>query len=162
MKTWTVARVPRPVLSVHDRSGDAQQVLKSFQELEVWQKAHHLVLQTYRVTDGFPDRERYGIVSQVRRSAVSIPANIAEGFGRRTTKELLQFLVQANGSLEETRYFLILSLDLGYLKKQDFEEMQKQCSSVAQMIAALGRSLRPRLAGNHGSRDTSHGSRANG
>jgi four helix bundle protein len=150
------------VLSVRDRSGDEQQVLKSFQEVEVWRKAHQLALQTYRVTDGFPDRERYGIVSQVRRSAVSIPANIAEGFGRSTTKELLQFLVQANGSLEETRYFLILSLDLGYLKKQDFDEMQKRCSSVAQMIAALGRSLKPLLAGNHGSRAASHGSRTNG
>jgi four helix bundle protein len=134
-------------------------VLKSFQELEVWQRAHQLVLQTYRVTDSFPDRERYGIVSQVRRSAASIPANIAEGFGRRTTKELLQFLVQANGSLEETRYFLILSLDLGYLKKQDYEEMQKHCSSVAQMIAALARSLKLRMVGSHGAQTTGHGSR---
>jgi four helix bundle protein len=88
-------------------------MLRSFEELEVWQKAHHLALETYRVTDKFPDRERYGIVSQVRRSAASVPADIAEGFGRRTTKELLQFLVNANGSLEETRYFLILSRDLG-------------------------------------------------
>ena len=95
---------------------ELQSVLKGFQELEVWQRAHQLVLQTYRVTDSFPDRERYGSVSQVRRSAASIPANIAEGFGRRTTKELLQFLANANGSLEETRYFLVLSLDLGYLK----------------------------------------------
>ena len=71
-------------------------MLKSFRELEVWQKAHGLVLQTYRVTDKFPDRERFGIVSQIRRSAASVPANIAEGFGRRTTKELLQFLVTAN------------------------------------------------------------------
>src|SRR5260370_34385735 len=107
-------------------------MLRSFEELEVWQKAHHLDLETYRVTDGFPDRERYGIVSQVRRSAASIPANIAEGSGRRTTKELLQFLVNANGSLEETRYFLILSRDLGYLKNQDFEEMEIHWSSLAQ------------------------------
>ena len=62
-------------------------MLKSFKELEVWQRAHALVLETYRVTDGFPDREKYGIISQVRRSAASVPANIAEGFGRRTTKE---------------------------------------------------------------------------
>jgi four helix bundle protein len=150
------------VLSGHNRCGDAQQVLKSFQELEVWQKAHQLVLQTYRVTDSFPDRERYGIISQVRRSAASIAANIAEGFGRRTTKELLQFLANANGSLEETRYFVILSRDLGYLKEQDFVEMQKHCSSVAQMIAALGRSLKSRIEGGHGPRVTSHGSRING
>jgi four helix bundle protein len=134
-------------------------MLKSFRELEVWQKAHGLVLQTYRVTDKFPDRERCGIVSQIRRSAASIPSNIAEGFGRRTTKELLQFLTNANGSLEETRYFLILGRDLGYLKNEDFEDMEKQCSSVGQMIGALGRSLKSRLASLHGSQDTNHGSR---
>ena len=134
-------------------------MLKSFKELEVWQKAHDLVLLTYRVTEGFPDKEKYGIVSQVRRSAASVPANIAEGFGRRTTKELLQFLANANGSLEETRYFLILSRDLGYLKDQEFHEMDTQCSSVAQMMAALGRSLKSRLEGAHGTRATSHGSR---
>lgn len=137
-------------------------MLKSFQELEVWQKAHHLALRTYCVTDSFPDRERFGVTSQIRRSAASIPANIAEGFGRRTTRELLQFLANANGLLEETRYFLILSRDLGYLKRQDFEDMDKQCSSVAQMISGLGRSLKSRLAGVHESRATGHGSRANG
>jgi four helix bundle protein len=148
--------------ALYGRHGDGSEVLKSFQELEVWQKVHQLVLQIYRVTDSFPDRERYGIISQVRRSAASIPANIAEGFGRKTTKELLQFLVQANGSLEETRYFMILSGDFGYLKEQDFEEMQKYCSSVAQMIAALGRSLKSRLKGGHGPRATGHGTRTNG
>ena len=137
-------------------------MLKSFQELEVWQKAHHLVLQTYRVTDGFPDKEKYGIVSQVRRSAASVPANIAEGFGRRSTKELLQFLANANGSLEETRYFLLLSRDLGYLAKERYVELEKDCTSVAQMIAALGRSLKSRLEGVHGSRATGHGTRSNG
>lgn len=137
-------------------------MLKSFRELEVWQKAHGLVLETYRVTDKFPDRERFGIVSQIRRSAASIPANIAEGFGRRTTKELLQFLANANGSLEETRYFLILGRDLGYMANTDFDNMEKRCSSVAQMIAALARSLRARLVGVHGSRATSHGPRTNG
>jgi four helix bundle protein len=134
-------------------------VLKSFQELEVWQKAHRLVLETYKVTDKFPDRERFGIVSQVRRAAASVPANIAEGFGRRTTKELLQFLATANGSLEEARYFLILSRDLGYLGKEKFGEMDQQCTSVAQMIAALGRSLRERVVVSHGPRVASHGPR---
>ena len=137
-------------------------MIKSFQELEVWRKAHDLVLRTYRVTDSFPDRERYGIISQVRRSAASIPANIAEGFGRRTTKELLQFLANTNGSLEETRYFLILSRDLGYMAKERYEELEMECNSVAQMMAALGRSLKSRLAVNHGSRATSHETRQNG
>jgi four helix bundle protein len=137
-------------------------VLKSFKELEVWQRAHALVLRTYRVTNGFPDREKYGVVSQVRRSAASIPANIAEGFGRRTTKELIQFLANANGSLEETRYFLFLGRDLGYLNDEEFQQMDVDCSAIAQMIAALVRSLKSRLEGVHGSRATSHGTRKNG
>ena len=137
-------------------------MIKSFQELEVWRKAHDLVLHTYRVTDHFPDRERYGIISQVRRSAASIPANIAEGFGRRTTKELLQFLANANGSLEETRYFLMLSRDLGYLPKENYDEFEKECNSVAQMMSALGRSLKSRLEGVHGPRATEHGTRPHG
>ena len=134
-------------------------MLKSFRELEVWEKAHGLVLEIYRVTDKFPDRERFGIVSQIRRSAASVPANIAEGFGRRTTKELLQFLANANGSLEETRYFLLLSRDLGYIAKEQFEEFDRECTSVGQMLGALSRSLKSRLDGVHGSRDTGHGSR---
>src|SRR6266481_8623248 len=137
-------------------------MLRSFRDLEVWQKAHGLVLETYRLTSKFPDRERFGIVSQIRRSAASVPANIAEGFGRRTTKELLQFLANANGSLEETRYFLILGRDLGYMENAEFDDLERRCSSVAQMIAALGRSLKSRLAGVHRSQATSHGSRTNG
>ena len=137
-------------------------MLRSFRELEVWQKAHQLVLQVYRVTDGFPDRERFGVSSQIRRSAASIPANLAEGFGRKSTKELLQFLANANGSLEETRYFLILSRDLSYLPKERYEELDKECTSVGQMMAALGRSLKARLAAGHGPRTAEHGTRTNG
>ena len=131
----------------------------SFKELAVWQRAHILVLQTYRVTEGFPDRERYGLVSQVRRSAASIPANMAGGFGRKTTKELLQYLANAIGSLEEMRYFLILSRAVGYWKDQDFHKMDTHGLLVAQIIAALGRSLPSRLRGVRSSRAASHGSR---
>lgn len=119
-------------------------MLKSFTELEVWQKAHALTLDVYRVTSRFPDGERFGIVAQLRRAASSVPANIAEGFGRRTTKELLQSLTVSNGSLEETRYFLLLSRDLQYLGKTDYEQLNRQCSSIGQMLGALARSLRNR------------------
>jgi four helix bundle protein len=84
-------------------------MLKTFRELEVWQKSHQLVLEIYRITRTFPQDERFGIVSQLRRATYSIPANIAEGFGRRSTKELIQCLAIANGSLEEVRYFVLLS-----------------------------------------------------
>lgn len=122
-------------------------MIQSFRDLEVWKKAHALVLDIYKVTESFPDRERFGVVSQVRRSASSVPANIAEGFGRRSTKELLQHLGIARGSLEETRYFLILSKDLRYLGPEDYARLDKQCDSVAQLLNALARSLRNRKPG---------------
>jgi four helix bundle protein len=135
-------------------------MLKSFRELEVWQKSHRIVLEIYRVTSIFPKDERFGIVAQLRRAAYSIPANIAEGFGRRSTKELIQCLAIANGSLEEVRYFIYLSCDLGYLAKPEFEEMDKKLTGVAQMIAALSRSLKNRMgAAVASSRATGHGPR---
>lgn len=138
-------------------------LMKSFRELEVWQKAHALVLEVYRITENFPERERFGITSQLRRAAVSVPANIAEGFGRKGTRELLQFLAIANGSLEETRYFLILARDLRLLTVEQFQTSDEQCNSIGQMLGALARSLGNRGAsGFHGSRATGHETRING
>lgn len=96
---------------------------------------------------------------RLRRSAASVPANIAEGFGRRSTKEFLQSLVISNGSLEETRYFLILSTDLHYLAANDYKRLDRQCDSIGQMLSALTRSLKGRIRSDHGSRVASHGSR---
>jgi len=139
-------------------------MIKGFRDLEVWQKAHKLVLEIYRVTNSFPRNEQFGIVSQLRRAAYSIPSNLAEGYGRRSTKELLQFLVIANGSAEELRYFLILSKDLQFVSVQDQEGMEREITGIVQMMAALSRSLK--LRGNqraesslsrgaeHGARDT--------
>ena len=121
--------------------------INRFSEMVVWQKAHELTLETYRLTEKFPRSEQFGIVSQVRRSAASVSANIAEGFGRRTTKELLRCLQISRGELEETRYFFILSRDLGHVSAVDFEAMDGRCDSVGQLINALGRSLKGQLAG---------------
>src|SRR5215470_13014635 len=137
-------------------------MLKSFRDLEVWQRAHRLVLNLYRVTGSFPKEERFGVVSQLRRAAFSIPANIAEGFGRRSTEELLQSLAIANGSLEETRYFVLLSCDLGYVTKQQLNDLDEQLNAVAQMISALTRSLKSRIAAGPSARVTGHGSRVTG
>jgi four helix bundle protein len=87
---------------------------KSFQDLLVWRKAHELVLGIYMLTTGFPKAETYGLSLQIRRSVGSVPANIAEGFRRRSPTEKSRFLNLAESSLEETRYFLILARDLGY------------------------------------------------
>jgi four helix bundle protein len=119
--------------------------INRFSDLTVWQKAHELTLATYHLTEKFPRSEQYGIVSQLRRSAASVSANIAEGFGRRTTKELLRCLKISRGELEETRYFLILSRDLGHISAADFESMSTRCYSVGQLINALGRSLKNQL-----------------
>jgi four helix bundle protein len=119
--------------------------INRFSDLTVWQKAHELTLATYHLTEKFPRSEQYGIVSQLSRSAASVSANIAEGFGRRTTKELLRCLHISRGELEETRYFLILSRDLGHISAADFESMSTRCDSVGQLINALGRSLKNQL-----------------
>ena len=87
---------------------------RNFQDLVVWQKAHELVLDVYRLTRSFPKEETYGLTSQLRRSAVSIAANIAEGFKKKGRNDKIRFLNIAQGSLEETRYYLILSRDLHY------------------------------------------------
>ncbi len=86
---------------------------RSFQDVEVWKKAHQFVLGVYRMTEAFPKSELYGLTSQLRRAAVSIPANFAEGFKRRTQAEKARFYNISQGSLEESRYYLILSKDLG-------------------------------------------------
>src|SRR6516162_4138492 len=85
---------------------------RSFRDLRVWQKAHEFVLAVYRYSESFPEREKYGLAHQLRRAAVSIPANIAEGFGKRSPAEKARFLNIAEGSVEECRYYLILCQDL--------------------------------------------------
>jgi len=87
---------------------------KTFQDLVVWQKAHQFVLSAYRLSEDFPRKEVYGLTSQLRRAAVSIPANIAEGFRKRGRADKARFMNIAQGSLEECRYYLILARDLGY------------------------------------------------
>jgi four helix bundle protein len=87
---------------------------KTFRDLRVWQKAHEFVLGVYRFSEGFPRVETYGLTAQLRRAAVSVPANIAEGFRRRGKPDKVRFLNIAQASLEECRYYLILAKDLNY------------------------------------------------
>lgn len=92
---------------------------KEFRDLIVWQKAHGFALTIYTLSRKFPDHELYGLVSQIRRAATSVPANIAEGFKKRTAADKLRFLSIAQSSLEESRYFLILASDLEYADTKD-------------------------------------------
>ncbi len=104
-----------------------------------------MVMMVYKATERFPRREQFGLTAQFQRAAVSIPANVAEGFGRRSTKEFLQSLAIANGSLEESRYYAFLAHELSYIPKQDYEALEQQCGSVARLLSALTRSLKARI-----------------
>ncbi len=115
-----------------------RKTVQSFEDLLVWQKAHQLVLHVYRVTKGFPKEELFGIVSPIRRSAVSVPANIAEGFRKRTKAEKQRYLTIAHGSLEETRYYLLLSRDLGYCQ---IPEIRKLADEVGKLLTLYYRSI---------------------
>ena len=111
--------------------------IKSFQDLNIWKEAHSLALEIYRVTKKFPKSETFGLISQMQRAAVSVPANIAEGMGRNTTKELLSFSFNARGSLSEMIYHLILSKDLGYLDQSSFDILYKRYNGLAAGINAF-------------------------
>jgi four helix bundle protein len=96
----------------------------------VWKKAHELVLAVYRLTESFPDREKFGLSHQMRRAAVSVPVNIAEGFGKRSQAEKARFLNIAEGSLEECRYYLILTQDLGYGQTEPLMSVLEEASRL--------------------------------
>lgn len=117
----------------------------SWKRLKVWQEAHNLVLEIYKVTSSFPKSETYGLVDQLKRAAYSVPANIVEGQSRNTTKEYLQFLYNARGSLEEVRYFLLLSFDLKFLKENKYKELEQKYESASKMLNGLIKSLRSKL-----------------
>jgi len=95
----------------------------NYKELEVWKESRKLVKEIYTITDTFPKSELYGLTSQIRRCSISIPSNIAEGLGRRTSKDTLQFLFISRGSFYELETQLFLALDLNYINKDEFEKI---------------------------------------
>jgi four helix bundle protein len=111
--------------------------MQHFRELKIWQKSHALVLNLYRLTKGFPGDERFGLTSQLRRAAVSVPTNIAEGTKRRGKQDYARFLNIAEGSLSETEYLLMLSCELGYLQRKETESPLSEISEIARMLYAL-------------------------
>lgn len=109
----------------------------TFKDLLAWQKSLTLAKKVYQVTGNFPTEERFGLVNQMRRCAVSIPSNIAEGYGRGSDKELLQFLYVALGSSNELETQLILSLELSFMKEEDSRMLQGLNTEVNKMILSL-------------------------
>ena len=111
---------------------------KRFEDLLVWQKAHRFVLGVYELTRSFPREEAYGLTSQFRRAAVSIPANVAEGFRKRGSADKLRFLNIAQGSAEECRYYLILSKDLGYGERPELTDL---LADVGRLLVAYAKGI---------------------
>ena len=116
--------------------------LKSYRELLVWQKGIDLVVIAYKATAGFPKSETYGLISQIRRAATSIPANIAEGYGRGTRKEYLQFVMVAQGSLKELETHFIVSEKLSYLTASQAARLLTQTDELGRMMGSLIRKLK--------------------
>lgn len=119
--------------------------MKTYKDLDVWQNAYKVTLQIYKVTMKFPVEEKFGLTSQIRRSCISVCANIVEGSSRQTRKEFIQFLYQARGSLSETEFHLMLSNDLGFIKKLDYENIIQSYTVVAKQLNALISSLKSSL-----------------
>jgi four helix bundle protein len=113
-----------------------------YEDLIVWQKAYEFTLHIYKLTKNFPREEVFGITSQIRRAASSIPANIAEGNMRQTKKEFKQFLYMARGSMSEVEVWLKLSKDLNYLEPKPYSSLREECAEVGRLLNGLIKSLK--------------------
>lgn len=116
-------------------------MLKNYKELVVWQKSYQLCLDVYRITKRFPKEEMYSMTSQIRRAAISVPSNIAEGYGRKTTLDYIRFLYIAYGSNCELETQILLSGDLGYIEAGGLEKLQDGIGEVERMLKSLIKSL---------------------
>lgn len=116
--------------------------MRNFRELKVWEKAHHLTLGVYRASQSFPRDETYGLTSQIRRSSVSVPANIAEGCGRNGDAELTRFLQIAMGSASELDYHLMLARDLNLLNSSDYAQLAGEVGEVKRMLTSFVQKLK--------------------
>ena len=113
-----------------------------FSKLQVWNKAHLFVLEIYKISKNFPSEERYRLVDQLCRSASSIATNIVEGNTRSSKKDFARFIEISQGSLEETKYHLLLARDLGYLEPVDFESLIMRANEIGRMLSGLSKSAK--------------------
>ncbi len=117
----------------------------SIYNLQVWNRSYQLALKVYNITDKFPQKEKYRLTDQLCRAAISVPANIAEGRGRQTLKEFIQFLYIARGSLEEMKCHLLLAKDLNYINKKEFDLLEKENSEIGRMLNSFITNLKQKL-----------------
>jgi four helix bundle protein len=118
--------------------------MKTFRDLLVWQKSMTLVTEIYKISKGFPKDEAYGLTSQIRRCAISIPSNIAEGYGRNSTNEYLHFLRIATGSLYELQTQMEISMNLNYLEQETFDHLYECSREIERMLSSLIGKIRHR------------------
>ena len=112
-----------------------------YKSLIVWQKAYELALEIYKITKSFPNDERYGLVSQIRRAAISVSGNIAEGYERKHRKEYIQFLMIAKGSLGEIETYLLFAMDLDYIHKDEYACLETKRQIVIKLLRGLVKSI---------------------
>jgi four helix bundle protein len=116
--------------------------MKNYKKLIVWKKAHETVVEVYKISKHFPKEEQYGLTSQMRRAALSVPTNIAEGCGKFTQNDLAKFLQHAQGSIQEVEYLCLLAYDLAYLRKEAFQKLETQAGEVKAMLISLIKKIR--------------------
>jgi four helix bundle protein len=116
--------------------------MENFKDLRVWAKAHELTLTVYEKTRGFPKEERFGLTSQMRRSAASVGANIAEGCGRRSDGEMRRFFQIARGSANELEYHLLLAKDLHFLQAAEFADLEARILEIQRMLASFAAAVK--------------------
>ena len=116
--------------------------INSFKDLIAWQKAHEFALVVYKVTDKFPENEKFRLIDQLRRAVVSITSNIAEGFSRKSSKEKINFYLISLGSITEVQSQLVLAKDLNYLNKERFDELEQQSIVVHKLCNGLIKACR--------------------
>ncbi|WP_265428831.1 four helix bundle protein [Chryseobacterium sp. YIM B08800] len=117
-------------------------IIISFKDLIVWQKSHAFVLEIYRISSAFPKEETYALTSQLRRAAVSIPANIAEGFTKKTLPNKLNYISHSEGSLQEVIYYLILAKDLNYINNIIFESTLNSCEEIGKLLNGYNKTIK--------------------
>ena len=119
---------------------------RRYRDLVAWQRSHELTLAIYKQTQRFPTEERYGLTSQLRRAAYSVPANISEGSGRETNKDYCRFLIIAFSSLKETEYLLLLARDLGYLAEEQFAALTEKINGTFGALQGLIKAVKKEVA----------------
>ena len=115
--------------------------MRDFKNLKVWEKAHALTLKSYEISKHFPDAEKFGLVSQLRRAAASISTNIAEGCGRDTDRDFARFMIIAAGSTSEVEYQILLSKDLGYINVEQYKILDDEINEIKRMLNSFIRKL---------------------